>query len=817
MDRIRGDPKAAWTLAGRCAKTLEGLGDLIAANPDSGWAYALSAAAKLDGRVGRFSEALEDLEKARSLEPNSYWILGYQGRALASGGRLAEALQSLDGALSLEPKCPWILTERALVRLGLGDAAGARADAEASLSLAPGSCETRLAHAACLACSGLWPETLSAISRCSRLNSSSRLPVPPGAPRPNPDLLRFEAFRELGRWTLAASCLEKACRSGIRVSWTGSPGGPRDLLSGLDEIARAFSERPRNPWLHFWNGEANLRLGRTAEAEAEFTRAILLDKRHAWSWAWRGWTRTLAGNSVGAVGDLKTAPKLSPPPMLKAPLWALLGHAQRLAGRWTEALTSLSRAVSLDNENPVPRLNRAEVFLDLKKSAQAEEDLRTALEIDDAYAPAYWLRARQRRLRGDRDGMLSDAGRALNALGSVTDPKQLLSRALHSPQWIPGDPPGLDSAPAQGSRRPSGLKPAELPASAYPRYGQALVDPRIELAGLLKLLISGERVVPDFCRGVPGLADYLTQAGRFSRFLDEPIRARFSATAARTGNPRFPWLGITQMMMGLSEPPELKIETPAWRHGEDLALLALLRRFVKRSGFMSFFKSHARAFSAWTRPHRAIVEREAYARTVSSYVGLEVKGYYDVVVSPLLRGVSLRAILQTYDGARGARTVYCPLTSKHDFKTLLLRPDPRELLWTGWHELLHTPLDAWTGFYQREVSALKPLYSSVPASAKRKNWPDCFSEHLVRAATLRLLERRCGAMAAARLAQADRRAGYMYLDLALDGLKEFESARDRYPTLLDYFPRWLARWRSEGAPTAKPRPRGIGDKSSTRA
>jgi hypothetical protein len=413
-------------------------------------------------------------------------------------------------------------------------------------------------------------------------------------------------------------------------------------------------------------------------------------------------------------------------------------------------------------------LKRAEAFLALLMTAEAEGDLRAALDADAGLRPAYLLRAGLRSKRGNLEGALSDLRRA-KACGAETDGGGL--------RWVRGRAPAAAPAPSRG-------------------LGRVCVDPRIELVGLLKLALD-PRPAPDFCRErAPDMAAYVELARKeLIPQVSPELLARFRATAQARGNAGFPWLGITQMMMDVSPAPDMQPLTAAWRDGDDLHLLALMRTFVKKSGFLEFLREHESSFEKWTRPLRATVEKEDYAKTVSAYVGVEVDAYYDLILSPLLRDVGLRAILRGEDGARGARTVHCALTSPAGLQTALA-PKPEDLLWTGWHEILHLFLDPWCDFYAPEAEEFRGLYAVVPREVRRKNWMDCFSEHHVRAATQRLLRLKRGPAAQDALAGIDRKEGYRFQDALAEKLAEYEGARGKYPTLFDFLPEWFKVWRT---------------------
>jgi len=746
--------------AGRPADALAALREAIAEDPARAWAYALSAELKAVPPVDKFSEALEDFEKAAKLEPRAAWILGSWARALARAGRAVEAETLVERAVALEPDAACLLAERALIRLDLGRAGEALADAEASAEREPGAFAGQWALAQALLRAGRAREALAAAD--GALAARERGAEDGGA---RVDSLRFECLRSLERWGEACDALLAAVARGERLSW--SEGG----AAGRDELEAARRARPKSPWPLFWKGELSLRAGRPAEAAADFTRALALDGGHLWSRAWRAWARAQDGDARGAAEDLDAALELKRHEAyaaLEAQLRALRGELFLKAKDFRAAEADFSRALAVAPPSARLHLRRAEAGLGLGRAADAERDLRAALESDAACRRAYALRAGLRSRRGDLEGSLSDLRRARLPGGSVE---------AGGLRWV----------------KPR-ARPAPPPRS--PGRGRVLVDPRIELAGLLKLAVD-RKPAPDFAaKRAPELAAYVAEAERkLLPHAGPELLARFRSTAAARGNAAFPWLGVTQMMMDVSPAPELRPLTAAWRDGEDLSLLRHLRQFVEKSRFLEFLEAHEPLFARWTKPLRATVEAEDYARAVSDYVGVEIDAYYDLVLSPLLRDVGLRAILRGEDGTRGARTVLCPLTSPAHLESVLA-PKAEDLLWTGWHEMLHLVLDPWCDFYAPEAAEFERLYAGVPKMVRRKNWMDCFSEHHVRAATQRLLRLRKGAAAQEALAEIDRAEGYSYQDALADKLAEYESARERYPALADFLPEWFKVWRT---------------------
>jgi hypothetical protein len=259
----------------------------------------------------------------------------------------------------------------------------------------------------------------------------------------------------------------------------------------------------------------------------------------------------------------------------------------------------------------------------------------------------------------------------------------------------------------------------------------------------------------------------------------------------------FPWFGVIQLLMSVSRTPQMVPVRRAWQNGHDLRLLAELRKFVRKEKFWEFCEANNKSLLARFKSVSVIAEKEDYAETVSRYAGRRIAAFYEIAVSPLLRDVNLRAILIDDDGGRGARTIICPSSSAEDLKKI--RSDDDFILWSGWHEHLHLLVDPWSRLYGQELNRYSSCYESIPVSARRKNWLDCAGEHFVRAVTQRLIEIRLGPFHANRLLKIDEAEGYHFSDYLKNSLIEYELSRDKYASLLDFFPRWIHDWKNFSA------------------
>jgi tetratricopeptide (TPR) repeat protein len=107
----------------------------IRQNPQ--WATPFHERARLYKGAGFLEDALKDLDTAKMLEPNNYWVCVDKAAALIELNRKPEALEELDYAVMLEPDGFLAYIYRAGIRDEAGDYEGARQDYTVIMRLKP--------------------------------------------------------------------------------------------------------------------------------------------------------------------------------------------------------------------------------------------------------------------------------------------------------------------------------------------------------------------------------------------------------------------------------------------------------------------------------------------------------------------------------------------------------------------------------------------------------------------------------------------------------------------------------------------------------
>ncbi|MCS6930580.1 MAG: tetratricopeptide repeat protein, partial [Acetobacteraceae bacterium] len=133
-----------WMLAGDAARAYAAATLGLSLMPED--AGLLLDRALAAGNLGRYAEALSDLDRVLAADPRRAEAWAFRAAALRRMERPAEALVAAERALALDPDHPEALLERGILRQAAGDSEGARADWQRLLAVAPDSAAADLAQ-----------------------------------------------------------------------------------------------------------------------------------------------------------------------------------------------------------------------------------------------------------------------------------------------------------------------------------------------------------------------------------------------------------------------------------------------------------------------------------------------------------------------------------------------------------------------------------------------------------------------------------------------------------------------------------------------
>jgi len=330
-----------------------------------------------------------------------------------------------------------------------------------------------------------------------------------------------------------------------------------------------------------------------------------------------------------------------------------------------------------------------------------------------------------------------------------------------------------------------------LAAPAFADELRAFVDPRVELVGVVQYLAGLHRDA-----GRPVSADFPDLEARFAPFRAHPAVKLFAASAARGED------ASALAMQYLTPLPELKwakdpalardVVDRAGGRAEFERFLTALRDFSAKSRFPEYFKEHRRAFLRYEGEARAELDRRDLAKLVRDYAG-PGPDFTLVYVLPVIYtpGLTCYIIPYPYAGPKrnGGRRVAGPfdvITIARRYEVDASRPyyGLDDAAWRGaLNEALHLSVDSAFYDYEDELAARKSVFQGLEGGDCAGGWTQCSTAILVSALATRLDPRH----------RPDENGGKRAkLEAALVArLAEYENDRKRYPTLADFFPRWI--------------------------
>ena len=113
-------------------------------------------------------------------------------------------------------------------------------------------------------------------------------------------------------------------------------------------------------------------------AEAEYQRAIELNRNYAPAHQWYGWQLALLGQPDKSISELDLAQEINP---LSADVSWSVGVALYLARRYDEAIKELRKTLEMDPNNPLAHFHLAASYSELGKANEALAEFRKAADL----------------------------------------------------------------------------------------------------------------------------------------------------------------------------------------------------------------------------------------------------------------------------------------------------------------------------------------------------------------------------------------------------------------------------------------------------
>jgi hypothetical protein len=334
-------------------------------------------------------------------------------------------------------------------------------------------------------------------------------------------------------------------------------------------------------------------------------------------------------------------------------------------------------------------------------------------------------------------------------------------------------------------------------AASGPTPGGGLhvvVDPRMELLSTVQLL-SGYKILNQL--------DFLYKQEiikQFSPFKDHPAVTYFGQLSAKG----FAFGAPVEMILCLSDPPALIAQRPftefALRRAggkENIErFVTLLRQFAVDAKFAAFIAAHKDAYAEMAAMVRSRLKDKDDVDLLEKYFGMK-QHTYTFVFAPLIHGGGFGVRFETGGRMFDIFSVCGPREVVNGQPQVRQTEDFRYLLW---HEFSHSFINPTSAGFAGRFAPYAGLIDVIKQKGYLKGrekelegvppdliWGECIDEHIVRAVTTRLAFFEYGAEARDRRLQTEVANGFIFTPAVAKCLEGYETHRDRYRTIVDYF------------------------------
>lgn len=311
------------------------------------------------------------------------------------------------------------------------------------------------------------------------------------------------------------------------------------------------------------------------------------------------------------------------------------------------------------------------------------------------------------------------------------------------------------------------------------------VDARIELMTVVQLL-----------SGYPTLttvdSTYRRDVTHYFQGFKDHRAVRLFAEASRAN---FAYDAVPRAILCFSAPPELKpIAQPDGkvlrRAGGPAKLdefIAALRDFCAATDFVGFFKAHEDDYARVVATLQPDVI--AAVNALGNYTGIPFTNC-ELIAGMLIHNGGFQATVQ----AGAVPTIYAIIGAVGVSQGLPVFTANGSVSHLVQHEFSHSFVNpfvenntAAVSRHARLLDAIKPQMAKLAYA----DWATAVHEHIVRAIVARLADLR-DPQSGNRVLANEERKGFRYIRALAERLKDYEAARDKYPTLPSFLPQLLA-------------------------
>lgn len=333
---------------------------------------------------------------------------------------------------------------------------------------------------------------------------------------------------------------------------------------------------------------------------------------------------------------------------------------------------------------------------------------------------------------------------------------------------------------------------------AEPKSGEqslrVVVDPRVELMSVIFRLAGN----PEYGKG--RVSSYVEDVEKqFGPFRDHDVVKLARRLRSTRGVSYDAVMGMAvhlsdTVKLGEKVPFEPQPETldSRWRIADARDFLEAARRFVVEASFDDFLEQHQPLYDLTESRMQAVLQEHGHLEWFDEFFGARPEASFTVALGLLNGGNCYGARCRTPDGKENLFCVLGVWATDDEGKPRF----DQAMLETVTHEFCHSYTNAIVDRHEAEFEpAGKKIFPHVEQAMSRQaygNWKTVIYESLVRACCVRYTGKYSGSAAARTAIQYNKQRQFVWIEELSDLLGEYETNRERYPTLDAFSPRIVA-------------------------
>lgn len=321
---------------------------------------------------------------------------------------------------------------------------------------------------------------------------------------------------------------------------------------------------------------------------------------------------------------------------------------------------------------------------------------------------------------------------------------------------------------------------------------RVVVDPRAELLSVIFRLAGN----PEY--NIPCVKSYDEDVEKhFGKFREHPaVKLAQKVRETRKVSYNAPM----SLAIHLTDTGNLQLRVPLepWPEGLDRRwtisdakeFTEAARQFVEDTSFRSFIEQHGPFYQTVATRMQAVLDKEAHLEWFDTFFGQRSNVRFTVVIG-LLNGNGNYGVQFRATGSDGE--MFCILRPWGTDSQGL--PEFRNTVPTVVHEFCHSYCNAIIERHLAELqSSGEALFEPVSKQMRSRAYSNAqtlLKESLVRACVIRYRRQYEGEEAARRVAQSEKKNGFLCMPELVDLLADYEAHREQYPTLEDFSTRLI--------------------------